>query len=82
MINLPSYESLREIRLANNKIESFEDIKTLSKYKNLEYLELEECPITKKPKYRETVFEILPDLLYLDNLTRDNQPYHNGKTLF
>jgi len=76
--NLPAYEDLREIRLANNKINSFDDIKNLCIFKNLESLELEECPITKQPLYREKVFEILPDLLYLDNLTIDGHPYPNG----
>lgn len=77
--NLPAYENLREIRLANTKIDSFDDVKNLARFKNLELLELEECPITKQANYREKVFEILPDLLYLDNLTRDGQPYQNGK---
>jgi len=45
----------------------------------LEILELEECPITKYPKYRERIFEILPDLLCLDNFTKDGQPYNNGR---
>jgi len=44
-------------------------------------LELEECPITKLDKYREKVFEILPDLLYLDNLNREGQPYQKSKEL-
>ncbi len=77
--NLPEYESIREIRLANNKIDSIEDIKVLTRFKNLEILELEECPITKYPKYRERIFEILPDLLCLDNFTKDGQPYNNGR---
>jgi len=76
--NLPAYESLTEIRLANTKIESIDDIQCLSRYKNLEILELEECPITKKPNYRQKIFEILPNLKYLDSLTVDGKPYHNG----
>lgn len=79
--NLPAYESLREIRLANTKIESIEDLQCLNKYKNLEILEVEECPITKKPNYRQKIFEILPQLIYLDSLTVDGKPYHNGNFL-
>jgi len=76
--NLPAYENLREIRLANTNIASFDDIKFLSKFKSLLLLELEECPISKQVNFREKIFEILPDLLYLDNLTRDGQAYQNG----
>ena len=76
--NLPAYENLKEIRLANTKIDSINDVKNLAKFKNLELLELEESPITKLENYRENIFEILPKLTYLDNITKDGQVYQNG----
>lgn len=72
---------MRELRLANTKISSFDDIKNLNRFKNLESLELEECPISKEENYREKIFEMLPDLVCLDNLTRDGQPYLNGNII-
>ena len=75
---LPKYENLAQLKLANTKIKNFEDIQHLTKYKNLSFLELEESPICKLEKYREKIFEILPNLVYLDNTTVDGECWLNG----
>lgn len=76
--HLPIYENLRELRLANTRIESFDDIKNLAKFKNLYFLELEESPLSKFQNYREKIFEILPNIMYLDAASKDGQIYRNG----
>ncbi len=77
--NLPEYENLTELRLANTKIESFDNLSELIKYKKLHFLELEDCPISKKEGYRSKVFKILPNLTYLDSTTINGDVYRNGK---
>ena len=79
--NLPNYENLSQIKLANTKIKSFEDIHHLKKFKNLIFLELEESPICKLENYRTKIFEILPELAYLDNITIDGECCLKNKNL-
>ena len=67
------------LKLANTKIKSFDDIINLKKFKNLHYLELEESPISKIENYRKKIFEILTELVYLDNTTIDGECWLNGK---
>ena len=77
--NLPNYENLSQLKLANTKITSFEDINDLKRFKNLNFLELEESPISKLENYRNKIFEILPELVYLDNTSIDGENWLNGK---
>ena len=82
LANLPKYENLQQIRLSNNrKINSFEDLKNLAKFQNLFLLELEECPISKLENYREKVFEMLPNLAYLDSISKNGDVLNNGKKI-
>jgi hypothetical protein len=77
--NLPNYENLSQLKLANTKVRSFEDIKNLKRFKNLTFLELEESPISKLENYRTKIFGILTELVYLDNTTIDGECWLNGK---
>lgn len=76
--NIPITENLAQLRLANTKIKSFEDLECLKKFKNLTFLELEESPISKLENYRTKIFDMLPELVYLDNTSIDGQCYLQG----
>jgi len=49
-------ETLTTLKLASNKIATFEDVKSLATLKHLKNLDLENNPITKLAGYREKMF--------------------------
>jgi Leucine-rich repeat (LRR) protein len=59
--------SLVSLKLANNRIASFEDLEPLKKLTKLATLYLEGNPVTNKKGYIAKVFEMLPHLQVLDN---------------
>ena len=65
MIDL--YPNLVFLSLAENNIMKLKDVEILGKLKKLDKLELLDNQIEKLPDYREKVFQMLPNLLYLDN---------------
>jgi Leucine-rich repeat (LRR) protein len=74
---LSNYPNLSKIRPSNNPISIIDDIKILSKFENLEILELFECPITKIDNYRTEVYKILPNLIVLDMIDKDGELYES-----
>lgn len=59
--------SLVSLKLANNRVASFEDLEPLKKLTKLVTLDLEGNPVTNKDGYTAKVFEMLPHLQVLDN---------------
>jgi len=57
---------LYHINLCANKIATYETLVTLQKLEDLTALDLFDCSVTELPDYREKVFEMLPQLKYLD----------------
>ncbi|CAG8785572.1 15073_t:CDS:2, partial [Racocetra fulgida] len=77
-------ENLNHLDLSNNRIAEISALKPLVKktifrvviefrktsaLPNLKHLTLVECPVTQIPNYREAVFEVIPHLYSLDELT-------------
>ena len=62
--------NVREIYLRNNDIDSFKELDHLKHLLNLKVLWLEGNPICNDINYREKVFNILPQVIFLDNKKR------------
>ena len=62
--------NVREIYLRNNNIDSFKELSHLKHLMNLKVLWLEGNPICNDIYYREKVFNILPQVIFLDNKKR------------
>ena len=63
--------SLRELSLAHNRIEDIHEMQPLQRL-DLTHLDLCDCPVCEHAEnYREHVFETLPTLQVLDNLSKD-----------
>jgi hypothetical protein len=62
--------NVREIYLRNNNIDSFKVLNHLKHLLNLKVLWLEGNPICNDINYREKVFNILPQVIFLDNKKR------------
>lgn len=69
--NLHGCPNLSVLILAGNKFKSIEQIQPLTTLTKLSLLDLANCPVTKEEKYREKIFEMFPQLKYLDNIDRD-----------
>lgn len=65
--NLENCSSLVLLILAGNKFKSIDETKPLTKLSKLAILDLMNCDVTKADGYRETMFDMLPQLKYLDN---------------
>jgi hypothetical protein len=65
-------DTIVTLKLANNKIQNLDDLKTLSSFKNLKNLDLEENAVTKIEGYRNKVFGLLPQLEVLDGHDAEN----------
>ena len=72
---LCKYKNLVELRIANNDIKTFDDIKCLENLSELTILDLTDSDITKIKNYREKIFENFKKLKYLDGIDK------NGKIL-
>ncbi|CAG0884059.1 unnamed protein product [Cyprideis torosa] len=61
---------LVSLNLSGNKIKDFEVVGELAQLKNLRVLDLFNCDVTQVEKYKDKVFELLPQLKYLDGFDR------------
>ena len=77
IIKLQKYPLLSEIYAANNKIKNFEDLKELSKMRELHLLDFTDNPICKSKDYRETIFKIFPRVIFLDGIGKNNEVYED-----
>ncbi|XP_022085169.1 acidic leucine-rich nuclear phosphoprotein 32 family member A-like isoform X3 [Acanthaster planci] len=67
---LANCPKLTHLTLSNNKIKDLEALEPLKKLENLQAIDLYHCDVTNIENYREKVFELLPQLKYLDGLDR------------
>ena len=74
---LKKYPLLSEIYAANNRIKNFEDLKELSKMRELHLLDFTDNPICKIKDYRETIFKIFPRVIFLDGIGKNNEAYED-----
>lgn len=65
--------NLRSLTLCGNKIADFEALEPLKDFKHLENLDLFSCDITQTENYRETVFNLIPSLKYLDGFDSEDK---------
>ena len=73
LTNLMLYPKLSKIKLCNNPIKEINDLQCLQSLKELTSLDLSECPVTSIPQYREKLFEMLPQLKYLDLVSKTGE---------
>lgn len=57
---------LTYLNLSGNKIEDIRTLEPLKEFKNLKVLDLFNCGVTSVENYRQEVFDLLPNLKYLD----------------
>ncbi|CAF3510595.1 unnamed protein product [Rotaria sp. Silwood1] len=69
--NLEGCPNLTLLILAGNKFKSIDELKPLTKLSKLSILDLMNCEVTSVDGYRETMFNMLPQLKYLDNADKD-----------
>ncbi|XP_075392169.1 acidic leucine-rich nuclear phosphoprotein 32 family member A isoform X2 [Tenrec ecaudatus] len=65
--------NLTHLNLSGNKIKDLSTIEPLKKLENLKSLDLFNCEVTNLNDYRENVFQLLPQLTYLDGYDRDDK---------
>ncbi|XP_028280903.1 acidic leucine-rich nuclear phosphoprotein 32 family member E-like isoform X3 [Parambassis ranga] len=64
--------NLSYLNLSGNKIKELSSIKALQNMKSLKSLDLYSCEITALDDYREGVFELLPQLTFLDGYDQED----------
>ncbi|XP_062254358.1 acidic leucine-rich nuclear phosphoprotein 32 family member E-like [Platichthys flesus] len=64
--------NLTYLNLSGNKIKELSGVEPLQSLKNLKSLDLYSCEVTTLEDYREAVFELLPQLTYLDGFDQDD----------
>ncbi|XP_026227369.1 acidic leucine-rich nuclear phosphoprotein 32 family member E-like [Anabas testudineus] len=64
--------NLTYLNLSGNKIKELSSIEALQNLKNLKSLDLYSCEVTTLDDYREGVFELLPQLTYLDGYDQED----------
>ncbi|XP_038076268.1 acidic leucine-rich nuclear phosphoprotein 32 family member D-like, partial [Patiria miniata] len=67
---LANCPKLTHLTLSNNKIKDLDALEPLKKLENIQAIDLYHCDVTNIESYREKVFELLPQLKYLDGLDR------------
>lgn len=66
--------NLTYLNLSGNKIKELSTVEALQHLKNLKSLDLFNCEITTLEEYRESIFELLPQVMYLDGFdAEDNE---------
>uniref|UniRef100_A0A8D3E5W4 Acidic leucine-rich nuclear phosphoprotein 32 family member n=1 Tax=Scophthalmus maximus TaxID=52904 RepID=A0A8D3E5W4_SCOMX len=63
---------LTHLNLSGNKIKELRGVEPLQSLKNLKSLDLYGCEVTTLDDYREGVFELLPQLTYLDGYDQED----------
>ncbi|KAF3706888.1 Acidic leucine-rich nuclear phosphoprotein 32 family member E [Channa argus] len=64
--------NLTYLNLSGNKIKDLSTLEALQNLKNLQSLDLFNCEITSLEDYRESVFELLPQITYLDGFDQED----------
>ncbi|XP_029919566.1 acidic leucine-rich nuclear phosphoprotein 32 family member E isoform X2 [Myripristis murdjan] len=63
---------LTYLNLSGNKIKELSNVEALQNLKSLRSLDLFNCEITTLEEYRESVFELLPQVTYLDGFDQED----------
>lgn len=63
---------LNYLVLSGNKIKEPKSVEVLKNLKGLKRLDLFNCEVTSQADYRETIFELLPQLTFLDGYDQDD----------
>jgi len=71
--NLKPCVNLTHLDLKGNKIQCMEQLEPLAGLKNLKVLELENCELAKTDNYRKKIFELLPNVQYIDGLDKNGE---------
>ncbi|XP_035239890.1 acidic leucine-rich nuclear phosphoprotein 32 family member E-like [Anguilla rostrata] len=64
--------NLTYLNLSGNKIKELSTVEALQNLKNLKSLDLFNCEITTLEEYRESIFELLPQVTYLDGFDQED----------
>ncbi|XP_029591274.1 acidic leucine-rich nuclear phosphoprotein 32 family member E isoform X1 [Salmo trutta] len=64
--------NLTYLNLSGNKIKELSNVEALQNLKNLKSLDLFNCEITTLEEYRESIFELLPQVTYLDGFDQED----------
>nr|XP_056708881.1 acidic leucine-rich nuclear phosphoprotein 32 family member E [Euleptes europaea] len=64
--------NLTYLNLSGNKIKDLSTVEALQNLKNLKSLDLFNCEVTNLEDYRESVFELLQQITYLDGFDQDD----------
>ena len=68
---IASQQSLQQLALGGNPIKTLEEVKVLSKLRELKEVDFIQCPVSELPDYRQKVYELIDGLDILDNCDRD-----------
>ena len=68
---LCKYKNLSELRIANNSIKNYDEIKCLESLSELTLLDFTDSPITKITNYREEIFKNFKKLKILDGIDKN-----------
>ena len=71
------FKELCVLKIANNKVETLDEVKTLSSLDKLKILDLQDNSVTSAENYRDTVFEALPTLDVLDGKFKNGEVYES-----
>jgi len=74
---LSQFQLLNQIKIANNKIENFNDLEPLKKLRDLSFLDLSENPVIKTKDYRKKLYDMIPNLVYLDLIDKNGKSYED-----
>ncbi|KAI2518915.1 ANP32E isoform 10, partial [Pan troglodytes] len=64
--------NLTYLNLSGNKIKDLSTVEALQNLKNLKSLDLFNCEITNLEDYRESIFELLQQITYLDGFDQED----------
>ncbi|KAM4601243.1 acidic leucine-rich nuclear phosphoprotein 32 family member E-like [Polymixia lowei] len=64
--------NLTYLNLSGNKIKELSTVEALQNLKSLQSVELFSCEVTRLEDYRDSVFELLPQVTYLDGYDQDD----------
>ncbi|XP_061185401.1 acidic leucine-rich nuclear phosphoprotein 32 family member E-like isoform X2 [Saccostrea echinata] len=71
--NLQGCPNLTHLSLSGNKIKEIDTLEPLKNFSELKHLDLFNCEVTQLDDYREQVFELLPNLKFLDGFDRNDK---------
>ncbi|XP_077446466.1 acidic leucine-rich nuclear phosphoprotein 32 family member A isoform X2 [Stigmatopora argus] len=74
--------NLRHLHLSDNRIKDLRTIEPLKDVSTLKSLELFSCEVTNLSEYRDGVFKLLPQLIYLDGYDKDDRDSDSDHDLY